>query len=88
MKLEVARFIIISEEDKLKPTSKLYTKSPKRANTVNSIEGNTIVVKGAQVHKIVGRIVSIGRNCQVGIVQYSEEIEIDDFAVVDKYQKI
>lgn len=79
---------ITSEEEKLKFTSKLYTKSQKRANTVNSIEGDTIVIEGVQVHKIVGRIVSIGRNCQVGIVQYSEEIEIDDSAVVDKYEKI
>jgi hypothetical protein len=68
--------------------SKTYNESKNSVNKVNVIEGDTISVEGIEVEKIVGRIVSIGKNCKIGLVQYSENLEIDEDAKVKKYEKI
>ena len=54
----------------------------------DSIEGDLIALECVKVQRVVGRIVAIGANCDVELVQYSEEIEIDPNARIGKYEKI
>ena len=52
------------------------------------IEGDTVALESVVAPKVVGRIVAIGANCEIDLVQYSEKIEIDPDAKVGKYEKI
>lgn len=52
------------------------------------VEGDTVALEYVSVPKVVGRVVAIGRGCHVGLVQYSEELEIDPDAVVENSEKV
>lgn len=51
------------------------------------IEGDIVAVERVSVPTIVGRVVAIGAGCTVGVVQYSESVEIHPDAKVDKCEK-
>ncbi len=53
-----------------------------------SIEGDVIAIENVDTPLVVGRIVAIGAGCQIDLVQYSEEIEINPDAKVNKYEKV
>lgn len=66
-------------------------KRPKLENLVcvkNSIEGDEITLEGVIVPRVSGRIVHIGKNCEVDLLQYSENVEISSEAKVKKTEKI
>ena len=52
------------------------------------IEGDVIAIENVKSPRVVGRVVAIGADCEIDLVQYSEEIEIDPNAKVGKYEKI
>lgn len=52
------------------------------------IEGDEIVLEGVQTPTVRGRVVAIGPDCKIDLVQYSETIEIDPSATVKKYEKV
>ena len=52
------------------------------------IEGDVIALEFVTVPKVVGRVVAIGEGCEIGLVQYSETIEIHPKAKVGKQEKI
>ncbi len=52
------------------------------------IEGDSIAIEFVKAPKVVGRNVAIGANCEIDIVQYSEQIEIHPDAKVRKYEKV
>lgn len=57
--------------------------------TVNElIEGDVIALEYVKVPTVVGRVVAIGAGCTVELVQYSEELEVDPDAKVERYEKI
>jgi hypothetical protein len=53
-----------------------------------SIEGDVIALENVKAPLVIGRIVAIGAGCEIGLVQYSEAIEIDPDAKVEKQEKI
>ena len=52
------------------------------------IEGDVVAIESVKSPKVVGRVVAIGADCEIDLVQYSEEIEIDPNARVAKYEKM
>lgn len=52
------------------------------------IEGDSVAVEFVKAPKVVGRNVAIGANCEIDLVQYSEQIEIHPDAKVGKYEKV
>ena len=54
----------------------------------NSIEGDTVAVEGVKAKSVTGRIVTIGEDCEIDLVQYSEQIKIHPNAKVDRQEKI
>ncbi len=54
----------------------------------DQIEGDMVAVECVKTPKVVGRVVAIGSDCDIGLVQYSEEIEIHPDAKVGKCEKI
>ena len=57
-------------------------------DVTESIEGDTIAIERVSTPLVVGRIVAIGADCCVDLVQYSETIEIHPDAKVGRYEKI
>ena len=53
-----------------------------------AIEGDNISLEGVRVPSVVGRSVVIGSGCSIGVVRYSESIEIAQDAVVKNHEKI
>ncbi len=53
-----------------------------------SIEGDVIALENVKAPLVIGRVVAIGNGCEIGLVQYSEAIEIDPDAKVEKQEKI
>ncbi len=58
------------------------------AHISESIEGDVIALENVKAPLVIGRIVAIGSGCEIGLVQYSEAIEIDPDAKVEKQEKI
>ncbi len=54
----------------------------------NSIEGDEITLEGVIVPRVSGRIVRVGRGCEVELLQYSEQAEISPDANVKKTEKL
>lgn len=54
----------------------------------NSIEGDEVSIEGVNAKSVTGRIVTIGKRCNIKLVQYSERIDIDPGAEVEKIEKI
>ena len=51
------------------------------------IEGDIIAIENVRAKRVVGRIVAIGRGCDIDEVRYSEEIEINPDARVGTCEK-
>lgn len=68
--------------------SKLFEKPSARLDVKESIEGDVIFIEKVNAPLVIGRIVEIGENCEIGQVQYSEKIEIHKNAKVEKYEKV
>lgn len=56
--------------------------------TTNTVEGDVIALEGVKAKRVSGRVVAIGADCQIDLVQYSESIEIDPSAKVGHIEKI
>ena len=54
----------------------------------NSIEGDCIALESVSAQSVSGRIVAIGADCKIDLVQYSEQVEISPEAVVGKVEKV
>lgn len=52
------------------------------------IEGDIVALEGVYSPKVVGRVVAIGEGCEIGLLQYTEEIELHPNAKVEKCEKI
>lgn len=53
-----------------------------------AIEGDEIAVEGVCAQRISGRVVAIGDDCEIGLVQYSEQIEVAPTAKIGKLEKL
>ncbi len=54
----------------------------------NQIEGDEIKLEGVIAPRVSGRIVTIGAECEIELVQYSEQVEISSDAKVGRTEKI
>ena len=52
------------------------------------IEGDMVAIECVKTPKVVGRVVAIGADCEIDLVQYIEEIEVHPDAKVGKIEKI
>lgn len=52
------------------------------------VEGDVVAIECVKAPKVVGRIVAIGADCDIELVQYSEEIEIHPDAKVGRCEKV
>lgn len=52
------------------------------------VEGDEIALEGVSCPRVTGRMVAIGSGCDIGLVQYSEVVEIHPDAKVGKTEKI
>ena len=57
-------------------------------DVAESIEGDTIAIERVSAPLVVGRIVAVGADCCIDLVQYSETVEIHPDAKVGRYEKI
>lgn len=53
-----------------------------------SIEGDEIALEGVVTPRVSGRVVAIGADCEVDLVQYSEQVEISPEAKVGRTERI
>lgn len=53
-----------------------------------SIEGDEIALEGVFTPRVSGRVVAIGADCQIELVQYSEQVEISPKAKVGRTEKV
>ena len=58
------------------------------AEVTSSIEGDEIALEGVTCPRVTGRVVAIGANCSIELVQYSETVEISPDAKVGRTEKI
>ena len=54
----------------------------------NSIEGDEIALEGVVTPRVSGRVVAIGADCEIELVQYSEQVEVSPEAKVGLTEKI
>lgn len=54
----------------------------------NSIEGDEIALEGVVTPRVSGRVVAIGADCEIELVQYSEQVEVSPEAKVGRTEKI
>lgn len=81
------------EEKKKKARLPLFSSLIKRTTvgTVcvkNSIEGDEIALEGVLAPRVSGRVVAIGADCEIELVQYSEQVEISPEAKVGQTERI
>lgn len=57
-------------------------------NVPSGIEGDTVSLEYVESPQVSGRCVIIGDGCRIGLVQYSESIEISEKAEVGRYEKV
>lgn len=54
----------------------------------NAIEGDEIALEGVVAPRVSGRVVAIGADCDIELVQYSEQVEVSPEAKVGRTEKI
>lgn len=54
----------------------------------NSIEGDEIALEGVVAPRVSGRVVAIGADCEIELVQYSEQVEASTEAKVGRTERI
>ena len=54
----------------------------------NAIEGDSIALENVKAQRVSGRVVAIGEDCEIELVQYSDQVEISPQAKVGKTEKI
>lgn len=68
--------------------SSIFHFSSSTVRVKNAIEADTIALENVKTPRVSGRIVAIGEDCEIDLVQYSEEIEISPKAKVGRTEKI
>ncbi len=81
------------EEKKKKARLTLFSSLIKKTTVgtvyVNSaIEGDEIALEGVVCPRVSGRVVAIGADCEIELVQYSEQVEISPEAKVGRTERI
>ena len=88
-----SKIVIVSEKgiaffQRLPLFSSLARSATKGVNVNCSIEGDEVALEYVTCPRVSGRVVAIGKGCNIDLVQYSEDIEISPDAKVGKTEKI
>ncbi len=59
-----------------------------RAEVQNAIEGDDICIENVICPRVSGRKVTVGAGCKIDLVQYSESLEIEQGARVERQEKL
>ncbi len=82
------------KKKKVKPLFSFLRRSSSTEQTVaavrvlGTIEGDSIALEGVSAKQVSGRIVAIGAECDIELVQYSEQVEIHPEAKVGRTERI
>ncbi len=81
------------EEKKKKARLPLFSSLIKRTTVGevrvnNAIEGDEIALEGVVCPRVSGRVVAIGADCEIELVQYSEQVEVSPEAKVGRTERI
>ena len=68
--------------------SSLVKRASGKVQVNNSIEGDEIALEGVVTPRVSGRVVAIGADCEIELVQYSEQVEISPEAKVGRTERI
>ena len=74
--------------EKLPLFSSIVKKIDGSVSVKGSIEGDEIALEAVACPRVTGRIVAVGDECEIGLVQYQDEVEISKNATVGKVEKI
>ena len=87
-----SRIVIYRNSSGKKPRLPLLSSFLKNADgrvkVEQAIEGDEIAVEGVTAQRISGRIVAVGDDCEIQLVQYSEQIEVAPTAKIGKTEQI
>lgn len=70
------------------PLFKKLSKKHSSVKVEQSIEGDDIAIENVICPRVSGRVVAIGEDCEIELLQYSETYEIHEKAKVGKIEKI
>lgn len=59
-----------------------------KVDVKTAIEGDVIAIENVRVPRVSGRIVAVGEDCEIDLVQYTEQIEVSPNAKVGKIEKV
>ena len=81
------------EEKKKRVRLPLFSSLVKKTTTgevyvKTSIEGDEIALEGVFTPRVSGRVVAIGADCEIELVQYSEQVEVSPEAKVGRTERI
>ena len=68
--------------------SSLVKRASGKVQVNNSIEGDEIALEGVVTPRVSGRVVAIGADCEIELVQYSEQVEVSPEAKVGRTERI
>jgi len=68
--------------------SRLFGRKAGILTVAESIEADEIDLENTVAEKVVGRNVRIGKGCKIGVVYYSDTLETDPAAQINKIEKI
>ena len=68
--------------------SSLVKRASGKVQVNNSIEGDEIALEGVVTPRVSGRVVAIGADCEIELVQYSEQVEISPEAEVGRTERV
>ena len=59
-----------------------------KVSVKTAIEGDVIAIENVRTPRVSGRIVAVGEDCEIDLVQYTEQIEVSPNAKVGKVEKV
>ena len=63
-------------------------RSTGRLEVAEAVEGETVLLEATRAPVVVGRDVTIGKGCEIGLVQYSGDLYMDPAAQVERTEKL
>ena len=85
------RYAVLSDRIRVLPTD--LARNPGiltrfQGDLDRAIEADTVALENVRAPRVSGRVVAIGEDCEIELVQYSEQIEISPRAKVGRTEKL
>ncbi len=86
--ITIRRPTVMGKLAKIPLLSTLFKSVTGKIEVKGSIEGDTVELENVHCPRVSGRVVTIGKDCQIDLVQYSQELQLDPGAKVGKSEKL